>query len=160
MFAKPTIRKVTNEDIQTIVDIHREIVSIVNAKMYPDTVIKEWLKDITIENVKSQLKIETTAWYIMELEGIPIGFCQFPLDKNEIYQLNIKPEFQGQGYGKMLYEFIENKFREVKTEKIELFSTLNAREFYEKLGFVCLKEIKYKLLHAEMDMFLMEKKLN
>jgi putative acetyltransferase len=156
---KLIIRKVQKKDINTIVDLHKEVVNTTNSTLYPELVIKEWTDDINIDNVTSQLKVKTTSWYLMELNNETIGFCQFPIARKEIYQLNIKPKFQGLGYGKLLYTFMEIKFREANTDKIELFSTLNAKNFYEKLGFEILEPIKIKLTSTEMEMFRMIKSL-
>lgn len=151
------IRKVTSKDITNIVKLHRKVVSQTNAKLYEPNIIKEWLSQITTENVKNQLKVVTTSWYILELDSKIIGFCQFPVAKRIIYQLNIDPEYQGKGYGKTLYNFMEKKFIESEAKEIELNSTLNAVTFYEHLGFKIKQNIKYKLIDTEMDMFEMSK---
>ena len=89
-----------------------------------------------------------------------MGFCQFPAEKRIIYQLNIDPDYQGRGYGKMLYNFMEKRFKDSGADKIELNSTLNAVPFYEHLGFKIKKPIKFKVSNSEMDMFEMIKILN
>lgn len=154
------IRKVTTRDIPNIVNLHRKVVSVSNAKQYEPKVIEEWLSQITSESVKNQLKVKTTSWYLLEFDKKVIAFCQFPVAKKLIYQLNVDPDYQGKGFGKMLYDFMERKFKEASIDVIELNSTLNARKFYEHMGFAVTQSIKYKLVEAEMDMFEMKKIFN
>jgi len=151
------IRKVNFKDVQSIVKLHRKVVSVTNAKQYGANIVKEWLSQITKDSVKNQLKVKTTSWYLLELGNKIIGFCQFPIAKGVIYQLNIDPEYQGNGYGKILYYFMEKKFIESGAKKIELNSTSNALSFYENLGFEIKQPIKYKLINSEMHMFEMIK---
>lgn len=153
------IRKVITKDIPNIVNLHRKVVTETNGKMYEPKVIEEWISQITEDSVKNQLKKKATSWYLMELDNRVIAFCQFPVAKKMIYQLNVDPEYQGKGFGKMLYDFMENKFTEAGTDIIELNATLNARAFYEHLGFKVTQPIKYKIIDTEMEMFEMAKSL-
>lgn len=156
---KPKIKKITSKNIQDIVNLHIKVVAETNVKQYASEVIDEWLSQITQESVKNQLKVKTTSWYLLELNDKIIGFCQFPVAKKVIYQLNIDPGYQGKGYGKLLYYFMEKKFKEAGIDEIELNSTLNARSFYEHLGFKVRKPIKFKVINNAMDMFEMTKTL-
>jgi len=153
------IRKVNTKDIKDIVNLHRKVVAITNAKHYSPKVIEEWLSQITPESVRRQLKVKATSWYLLELDNKIVGFCQFPVAKKIIYQLNIDPEYQGKSLGKTLYDFMEEKFKEAKADSIELNSTINARSFYEHLGFKVKKPIKFKIINSDMDMLEMRKTL-
>lgn len=157
---KITIRKVTFKDIDKIVSLHRKVVSGSNAKQYDQKIIAEWLSQINPESVRNQLKVKATSWYLLALDNKIVGFCQFPMEKKIIYQLNIDPDYQGRGYGKVLYNFMEKRFKDSGAGSIELNSTLNASPFYERLGFKIKKPIKFKVLDSEMDMFEMVKILD
>lgn len=154
------IRKVEEKDIQKIVDLHKKVVEQENGKYYSKQVIEEWLSQINYKNVKQQLPIKNTYWYLMEDEGKMVGFCQFAIgEENTIYQVNVDPDCLGKGYGKRLYQFMEEKYREAETKRVDLWSTINAVEFYKKMGFVIVKKIKTKVVELEMDEYLMEKSL-
>jgi ribosomal protein S18 acetylase RimI-like enzyme len=141
------------------VNLHRKVVIEENGKYYSKEIIKEWLSQISPENISQQLSIKDTPWYLIENEDKLVGFCQFSTDDGCLYQINIDPQYIGKGYGKQLYSFIENKFISVGEKKIELWATINAKEFYEKQGFAVVKKIKTKLVKTEMDEFLMRKTL-
>jgi len=151
------IRKANKKNITRIVEIHRKCVSTTNSKSYPNKNIKEWLEQINAENVECQLK--NSLWYVMKKDKTIIGFCQFDSNDKELYQMQIDPDYQGSGYGKMLYEFIEKYFRKKKVSRISLYSTINAVEFYKKLGFLVTKPIKLKMRTLYNDLFEMEKSL-
>jgi putative acetyltransferase len=153
------IRKVTAKDISAIVKLHKKIVTKTNGLYYNRDVIKEWLAQITSENVAQQLRVKSTLWYVLEANNKIIGFCQFSLTKEVIYQLNIDTEFQGKGFGKMLYEFMEKRFRKSEATEIELNATNNARTFYEKLGFKTIKQIQFRQANTQVKMFEMKKSL-
>lgn len=149
--------KANKKDIIRIVEIHRKCVSISNSESYSDENIKEWLEQINANSVERQLK--NSLWYLIKKDETTIGFCQFDIHDKELYQMQIDPDYQGKGYGKMLYEFIENYFRKNKVSKISLYSTINAIEFYKKLGFMAVRPIKLKMRTLCNDLFEMKKTL-
>jgi ribosomal protein S18 acetylase RimI-like enzyme len=151
------IKKVNKCDINEIVRIHKRCVSITNSKSYPVKNINEWLEQINYNNVTCQLK--NSQWVIIKKERSIIGFSQFDIETDDLFQMQIDPDYQGQGYGKMLYEFIELKFKKSKRSKILLYSTINAVSFYKKFGFIVIKPIKLKMKTVYNDLFEMEKKL-
>lgn len=154
---KISIRKVNKKDIPEIVRIHRRCVSITNSKSYPKENINEWLQQINARNTECQLG--NSLWYLIKNNKDIIGFCQFDIKDKELYQLQIDPKYQGKGYGKMLYAFIEEYFRKYKVSEISLYSSIDALDFYKKLGFTVTKPIKLKLKTVYNDLFEMKKKL-
>ena len=96
----------------------------------------------------------------MENYGKIVGFAQYSLKDEVLYQIQIDPNEQKKGYGKMLYKYIENDFRESNISNISLFATLNAISFYKDLGFNIIKEKLFKLTDMEIKMVEMSKKLD
>ena len=88
-----------------------------------------------------------------------LGFAQYCLEDKEIYQIQIDPDEQGKGYGRELYNYIENDFRINKIKQISLLATLNAVQFYENLGFHIIKVIKFPLVKTKIKMIKMSKEL-
>jgi ribosomal protein S18 acetylase RimI-like enzyme len=154
---KLNIRKINNKDIKEIVLIHKECVTKTNSKRYSPEIIDEWLKQINEKNVLDQL--ETTQWLVLEADSNVLGFCQYDLNEGELYQIQIHPKFQGKGYGKRLYTFVEEDFKVNKKHLISLYATLNAVPFYESLGFSVIKEILFDLGAQKMKMMEMSKDL-
>lgn len=150
----PKIRKAGVGDIPAIVAIHRDVVAKANAQVYPPNVIREWLEEISEENVKGQFG--KTTWVAAEYKGQLVGFGQYSFDKGEIYQINVLPKFEREGYGRAIYNHIERDFIAHKIGKITLKSTLNAVDFYKKIGFRSAGKVEFKLGSTTVKMVRME----
>lgn len=148
----------TNKEVlQKLIEIHKKCISKTNSQFYEQEQINEWLSTIKLENIKDQLN--NTTWIVIKNNNEILGFAQYSLEDKELCQLQIDPDEQGKGYGRELYNYIENDFRINKIKQISLFATLNAVKFYEKLGFSVTKEIKFKLLKTKIKMIKMSKEL-
>jgi len=150
-----TVRKATEDDVPAIVAVHRDTVVEVNSKTYPPATIEEWLAEITEDNVRGQF--DNSIWIVAEDKGKVVGFGQYSLDAGEIYQINVPPDLAGKGYGRAIYDHIENDFIAHKAHKISLNSTLNAVDFYKKMGFKPTGKIDFKLDSETVEMVKMEK---
>ena len=148
----------TNKEVlQKLIEIHKKCISKTNSQFYEQEQINEWLSTIKLENIQDQLN--NTTWIVIKNNNEILGFAQYSLEDKELYQIQINPDEQGKGYGRELYNYIENDFRINKIKQISLFATLNAVKFYEKLGFSVTKEIKFKLLKTKIKMIKMFKEL-
>lgn len=118
---------------QKIVDIHRLCISQSNASTYTPEVIQEWLDEVNVEDTIGQLQY--TKWIALEKNNNIVGFAQYSLPDAELYQIQIDPNIQRKGYGKELYEYIEEDFKKNNISKVLLYSVPNAVKFYESFGF-------------------------
>lgn len=155
------IKKITPKTelstFQSIVDIHRLCISQSNSESHTPEVIKEWLEQVNIEDTKKQL--EYTTWIALERENGIVGFAQYSLPDGELYQIQIDPSIQRSGYGKELYEYIEEDFRKNNIEKMSLYSVANAVKFYEALGFQKKRKPLFPLRKRRTELTVMTKKL-
>jgi len=142
---------------QNIVDIHRLCISQSNAPFYPPEVIEEWLDQVNIDDTISQLKY--SSWIVVEDEGEIVGFAQYSLPEEELYQMQVNPTLQRKGYGKELYEYIEEDFKKNNIKEMELYSVLNAIEFYKSLGFEKKEKIFLPMKKTKTELEVMTKKL-
>lgn len=156
MIKNISVKRATIKNIPSIVKIHRKCVLNTNVKFYPKKSIKKWSGQISKKNIMSQFK--NSSWFVLKINNKIIGFCQFSLKNNTLYQINIDPKYQNKGFGIKLYNFIKNHFKKYKKRKIFLNSTLNAEKFYKNLGFKKLRKIKFKIDNIGISMIKMEKK--
>ncbi len=148
----------TNKEIlQELIEIHKKCISNTNSQFYEQEQINEWLSTIKLKNIQDQLN--STTWIVIKNNNKILGFAQYSLEDKEIYQIHIDPDEQGKGYGRELYNYIENDFRINKIKQISLLATLNAVQFYEKLDFRIIKEIKFPLVKTKIKMIKMSKEL-
>ncbi|MBU1120124.1 GNAT family N-acetyltransferase [Patescibacteria group bacterium] len=142
---------------QKIVDIHRLCISQSNAPYYSPEVIEEWLEEVNTEDTINQLKY--TTWVALEKENNIVGFAQYSLPDRELYQIQIDPTLQRKGYGKELYEYIEEEFKKNNIKEMGLYSVKNAIEFYKSLGFKKKRKIFFPLKKTKTELEVMTKKL-
>jgi len=151
------IKKAVLEDIPEIMLIHKKCVLQINAQVYPNNIIQEWVAGINIKNIREQFK--NSQWFVIKVKEEMIGFFQFSFKEKTLYQINILPGYQKKNYGRLVYNFIEKKFLDNNIKEIYLNSTLNALDFYKKLGFKELERINFKLRKTSVEMVKMKKNL-
>jgi N-acetylglutamate synthase-like GNAT family acetyltransferase len=99
--------------------------------------------------------------YIEDSNGKVIACGRLQENENKIGQIRymaVDHNFQGQGLGKLIVKFLEQKAIELNLKKIELQARENALEFYKAQGYR-IKEKSF-LLWGMIQHYLMEKKLS
>ena len=131
--------------------------------------IKDLQKDIYTRNwneeeIEHLLKKGGGQGLILYLSKKPIGYCFFRnlVDEAEILSLEIKSKYRNKGFGLLLFKKVESYFADKKICKCFLEVNKNnnlAINFYEKIGFVYLKNIKnyYKVNNSYQDGLLLQK---
>ena len=112
-------------------------------KIQKDKYTINWNED----EIKNLLEKGGGEGIILIYNSIPIGYCLFRIlmDEVEILSIEIEAKFRSMGLGLILFNEIERSFEERKISKCFLEVNINndlARNFYEKLGFICIKNIK------------------
>lgn len=77
---------------------------------------------------------------IVIIEGNDSIVATGTLIKNEISALFVKPDCQGQGFGKVIMNELESRAKNKGFSVISLDVSLPSRGFYEKLGYKILPE--------------------
>lgn len=147
------ISKAKKENIKRIVKIHKRCVLKTNSTVYSRKLISFWLQQISEKNVLSQFK--NTSWIVIKESNKVIGFAQYGLGTQTLYQIQIDPDFQGKGYGKKIYDYIEKVFIQNRLKKIYLNSTLNALNFYINRKFKAINKVfinEIELVNMEKDL--------
>ena len=68
---------------------------------------------------------------------MPIGFLELVLNTNalQLDHFKVADDLQGKGYGREMYQWLENYARERAVIRITLHSYTLATGFWEKMGF-------------------------
>ena len=103
----------------------------VNSKFYPKSVI-EYLCNEFSPKFLIQLSKEREFFLAVEKSKI-IG--TITIINDYLGTLFVNPDYHGKGIGTKLMEKIENLAKERKIQKLKLKSSINAVDFYEKLGY-------------------------
>ena len=125
------IRKFKDKDALEVSDLIRKTLSEENSKFYPQSVIKFMDSEFTPKFLV-ELSKEREFFVAIEKSNI-IG--SITLIKDYIGTVFVNPDYHCKGIGTKLMETIENLAKVRKIEKLRLNSSINAVDFYEKLGY-------------------------
>jgi len=126
------------------------------ATIWHEVLGKIWMPEIGIEEIEAlsheELKSDTAITYIALYGKTPVGFCTLQLNEDFrpdlgpwIADLVVDPKYQKQGIGKMLVNVTALKAKELRFEKLYLFTFDPAiLEYYERLGWkkIAMDEFK------------------
>ena len=141
-------------------------IKILNATIYDFNSILSIEKDLKLPATNFKLfsnLMELDKIFVMKV--IPsnqlIGFVELQgdLEETEIITLGIKKNFQNQGYGKQLINFIINKNYKNIFLEVSL-SNLKALNFYKSLGFkkISIRKNYYRGVKKQNDAFILNYK--
>jgi GNAT superfamily N-acetyltransferase len=125
------IRKFKNEDALEASKLIRKTLSEENSKFYPNSVIK-YMYDEFSPKFLIELSKERDFFVAVEKSKI-IGTITIIDDC--IGTVFVDPEYHNKGIGTKLMETIEKLAKDRKIEELRLQSSINAIDFYEKLGY-------------------------
>lgn len=136
------IRRYRKSDAEGIVNIHTESVERIASKDYSEKEIDAWASKDT-EDVKLK---ETEIRFVAEKDEELIGFSEYNMKEGEITGMYIKPEFTRQGVGKELLKQVEEHAKAEEINRLSCYSTITAKEFYERQGYVVLEKTSMRLV--------------
>lgn len=127
------IREAKDCELEQILQLHIASIKHFCAEFYPAESIRDWINTKSIEAYKSN-KGQILLWVAEDNQKI-VGFGLLNLFNNSIDSLYIAPNFNKRGYGRKLLETIELVARNKGIKQLNLSSTLNAHQFYQKMGY-------------------------
>jgi GNAT superfamily N-acetyltransferase len=99
---------------------------------YDRALVEEWAQggDFEPESLSKRLV------YVAEAAGEPVGWASLiPRgDFGWLEDLWVDPAWIGRGVGRMLFEHVKERARELGAERLEWEAEPNARGFYERMG--------------------------
>ena len=160
-----TIRKASSVDASLIRDMAYEI--------WPETYSQilskdqlEYMLRLFYNEQKLRTEIEQGVEFILVYEDVqPAGFASFSETEPEVYKLHkiyVLPSQQGKGTGRFIIDEVIKGIKQVGAMALQLNVNRNnnAKLFYEKLGFVVIREEDIDIGSGYfMNDYVMEKKL-
>ena len=132
LVAPMLIRAMDADDVDKIHLIHTEAVNITCALHYDAERREAWLRGRTPEGyLRAQQNGEN--FLVAILEGAVVGFASWRAE--ELLALFVLPSRQRRGVAHSLFDECGRRANESNFAITKLNATLNAREFYEQLGF-------------------------
>jgi len=129
------IRPATINDAKEMQRIHTSAVTTTCNNFYTEKQINSWLEGRSPEGYHEG--INKGEMYVVEDEGKIVGFGH--AIPGEVVAVFVDPAFHEKGIGKLILDY-GLKIATKDHRKIKVESTLNASGFYEKHGFVKVKD--------------------
>ena len=138
-----TFKKATSEDTQLINELATIAFPATYGPMLSQDQIEymmEWM--YSVSNITKQIEEDGHVYYIAYENNVPCGYLSVQPEDTDIYHLQkiyLLPEFQGKGYGSVLFEKAVEHIKEIHPGKCEMHLNLNrdnkkAHEFYKRKG--------------------------
>ena len=146
------IRRLTEQDAQAVSELIITTIRISNVGDYSAELMEELVKTQTPEHVMQ--RASWTHFYVAEDAGAIIGCGAIgpywgKEDESSLFSIFVRPDCQGKGVGRALYEHILSFAREKGAYNVTLnvwSCNPGAMAFYEKLGLVPYKVGMEKIL--------------
>ena len=138
------IKSVGSESAHLIVDIHFDSVHKGNASLfYGEEILNDWSPPVSehrVNEFRSRISETQPIAVIAYDDELPIGFGIFDLKQQRIGAIYVKAAYNNRHVGVSLLNYLEKMAIQNGCEKLHLDSSLNARGFYEKHGYLSISE--------------------
>lgn len=153
-----SVRRARHEDSEAIGRMHVASIRELCSEHYRPEEIDAWAAPREINfYVKA---IEGKEFYVAEDDGEIVGFGTLNPAVGEVEAVYVHPAAVGRGVGSKLLSTLEARARESGLKSLHLCASLNAVGFYERAGFVRLRDTSHRLTNGvEIACVLMSKEL-
>jgi len=141
-----TIRLAQVDDLTTVEQLAREIWPVAYDGIVPPVQLA-YMLDLIYSNaaLRDQLLDQQHIFLMLEQDGKPVGFASYSTvapGVSKLHKIYVHQNTQGQGLGKKLIDYIIEQLQSqsIHTLRLNVNRYNKARFFYEKLGFVVMKE--------------------
>ena len=158
----PAIRLATDEDVDAIADMQARSIMTLGAKAYGRDVCEAWAR--MGRQVRHSL-LDSGTFFVAEQVGRVVAVAGWTEDSREpdcawARYVFVAPEVAGHGLGRRLMTTVERSVTAAGRRRLQLWASLNAVGFYEKLGYRRGKPALWPIGGGiEMKHFLMDKTL-
>ncbi|WLD94705.1 GNAT family N-acetyltransferase [Alkalihalobacillus sp. AL-G] len=115
---------------------------------YSEDFIDSCVEDLTI----NEQYITDNYVFVLEDQSNIIGFFSFKKEPERSWLdfLYLHPVYIGRGYGKIIWNNVVEKAKQLKIETFTIDSDPNAKPFYEKMGAVLIGETPSTAIEGRM----------
>jgi len=145
------LRQYKNEDCDIVSKLFYETVHSVNAKAYTAEQLSVWANNAdSLKSRRNDLLKQYTL--IAEISGIIVGFGS--INKSGYFDLLfVHKDYQNQGVATALCNELETGYSVIKT-----YASITAKPFFEKRGYVVVKEQEVERSGVKLKNYEMQKK--
>lgn len=131
-------RSYKSADPEAILSLFHNTVHAINIKDYSQEQIDVWAQSIASKDKWAESLLKNFT-YVVECEDKVVGFGDMTQD-GSLEHLYVDKDLQGHGVASLILKAIEQKAHELGLAEITTESSITARPFFEKRGFIVIKE--------------------
>ena len=136
-----TLRPAVGDDIEALWTLRTRAVAHACAGHYSEDVLAVWLASQVPDSMPG---LFADGGGIVAIEdGRMLGYAVWNAASGEVDGLFVEPAQHGRGIGGMLMQAVEQAARSAGSERLLLSASLNAVPFYQRAGFVAVREEMY-----------------
>lgn len=151
------IRLFSPPDIEQIARLFHETVREVNVRDYSAAQVKAWAPDDVFFNDWLN-HCSTRSTFVADDWGTIAGFGQLEAN-GHIDCFYCHKNYQRQGVGQQIYQAIEAQAKVLEIDRLFVEASITAKPFFEKMGFLEVKEQQIACRGATFTNYVMEKRL-
>jgi len=131
------IRPARDRDYAAIARLRRQTIRHVNAKDYPDAVIRTWAMRESARTLRASAT-HCKRWVALD-RGKIVGFSEHGF-KGELSRIYVHKGWLRRGIGSLLLKAAEASLRKLGCTEVRLESTPSARDFYAAHGYKLIRK--------------------
>lgn len=152
------LRALKETDILECIALFQNTIHAVNAKDYSPIQLEAWAPKEKPEITPRWQTLSENISYVAELENQIVGFGDLT-EKGYLDRLFVHKDFQGQGIAAAIVQKLEKRANELNLEEITTAASITAKPFFERAGFVVIKEQQVEIHGVKLTNFVMRKLL-
>lgn len=146
-----TLRKARPQEAETLWNIRNQAIRHGCKTSYDAEVIARWTPDLMPERYR-QMVIEYPFYVVEDEKGDVAASGYLDLDTHCLEAIFTLPAAFGKGMAARIIEALKHEARSRGITRLTLDATPNAQSFYQKLGFVTLREHNHHSRMAGADL--------
>ena len=149
-----TLRPYSPADITAVADLFYNTVHTVNRRDYTDIQLDAWA-DGNIDFDKWNSSFLSNITVIAEINSIIVGFGDITYD-GYLDRLYVHKDYQHIGIAPAICDYLESR---TDSDKITTHASITARPFFEKRGYMAVKEQQVIRHNVALTNYVMEKQI-
>lgn len=134
----PTLRKASPLDAAGIWHVRVSAIRRIHEPRYPQADLIKWAPtDMPKDFIKA---VENHEWYVVTDQDLIVATGFVDIDKKRLEAMFVLPDYQGRGIAKLMINHLHNIAKAHGLSELNLDATLNAEGFYQKHGYVKIKD--------------------
>jgi putative acetyltransferase len=145
-------------DAERLLSIKQAAIGSIEGDAYADDQLSAWRPDDgAVEDFRRAIESGQFEVLLAEREETTVAYGGLNAPKNRIDAVYVHPEHSGEGIATSLVRQFESRAQMGGVPELKIFSSLNARSFYESLGYWDFGRTTEEIDGAELEFAIMRK---